>query len=63
VIIWPVSHWAWLSNPTTFDQAGLTRSAALAVTASPLALGLVGALPLVGLRRGYRRRRWRRAQR
>lgn len=60
VVIWPVSHWSWLSNPATFDQSGLEKSAALA-TGSPLALGLVGAVPLVVARRSYRRRRWRRS--
>jgi signal peptidase I len=58
VIIWPVGHWSWLSNPATFNQAGLDRSAALA---SPLALGFVGALPLIAGRRGWRRRRFRRS--
>ncbi len=62
VIIWPVSHWSWLSNPATYDQAGLTKTAALAVAGSPLALGLAGAVPLVGLRRGFRRRRWLRGR-
>ena len=61
VVIWPVAHWSWLSNPATYDQAGLDKSAAAALS-SPLALGLVGAAPLVAVRRGYRRRRWRRAQ-
>ncbi len=62
VIIWPVSHWSWLSNPATFDQAGLDRSAATAALSGPLALGLAGAVPIVALRRGHRRRRWRRSQ-
>jgi signal peptidase I len=62
VVIWPVSHWSWLSNPSTFDQPALEKSAALAAD-SPLALGFVGALPLVALRRSYLRRRWRRLQR
>ncbi|MFI5101355.1 MAG: signal peptidase I, partial [Actinomycetes bacterium] len=61
VVIWPVSHWAWLSNPATYDKPGLAKSAAAAAS-SPLALGLVGALPVVALRRGHRRRRWRSAQ-
>ena len=26
VIIWPVGHWAWLSNPSTYDQSGLSKS-------------------------------------
>jgi signal peptidase I len=53
VVIWPVSHWSWLSNPSTFDQAGL--SSASAPLASPLALGFVGAVPLVAVRRRRRR--------
>ena len=60
VIIWPAGHWSWLSNPTTFDQAGLNKSSAAAVhtiARSPLALGLVGAVPIVGGRRRWRRRR------
>jgi signal peptidase I len=62
VVIWPVSHWSWLSNPATYDQPGLDKSATALALSSPLALGLAGAVPLVALRRGYRRRRWRRAQ-
>jgi signal peptidase I len=62
VVIWPVSHWAWLSNPATYDQPGIDKSATAAAVSSPLALGLVGALPIVALRRGYRRRRRRRTQ-
>jgi len=60
VVIWPFSHWSWLSNPSTFDQPGLQKSAALAAS-SPLAVGLLLAVPLVGVRRQHRRRRWRRA--
>jgi signal peptidase I len=60
VVIWPFSHWSWLSNPETFDQPGLQKSAALA-TSSPLAVGTLLAVPLVGLRRRVRWRRWRRA--
>ena len=60
VVIWPVSHWAWLSNPATFDQPGIENQAA-ALGSSPLALGFVGAVPIVAARRGWRRRRARRA--
>ena len=61
VVIWPAGHWSWLSNPATFDQPGLTASSVAAgVLGSPLALGAVGALPLVALRRRRSRRRWRR---
>ncbi len=58
VIIWPVAHWSWLSNPATFDQGGLSKSSALS---SPLALGFVGALPIVVGRRRWSRWRSRRA--
>jgi signal peptidase I len=61
VIIWPVGHWSWLSNPSTFDQSGLSRSSAAAALSSPLALGFVGALPIVASRRRRRRRRSRTA--
>ena len=61
VIIWPISHWAWLSNPSTFAQEGLTKSAVAGVSSSPLALGFVGALPIVAGRRSWRRHRSRAA--
>ncbi len=58
VVIWPVGHWSWLSNPATFDQAGIDRtSATAAVLGSPLALGFVGAVPIIAVRRRRRRRR------
>jgi signal peptidase I len=58
VVIWPVSHWSWLSNPATFDQPGIDNQAA-ALASSPLALGFVGAVPIVAVRRAWRRRRSR----
>ena len=61
VIIWPISHWAWLSNPSTFAQEGLTKLAVAGVSSSPLALGFVGALPIVAGRRSWRRHRSRAA--
>jgi signal peptidase I len=61
VVIWPVSHWSWLSNPSTFDQPGLQKSAAAAAS-SPLALGFALGLPVVALRRRHRSKRWRRYQ-
>jgi signal peptidase I len=61
VVIWPVSHWSWLSNPATFDQPGLAASAARAIGSSPLAVGFALGLPLVAGRRVHRRRRWTRA--
>jgi signal peptidase I len=58
VIIWPISHWSWLSNPSTYDQKGLSKAAATSTPlSSPLALGFVGALPIVAGRRRWRRRR------
>ena len=65
VVIWPVSHWSWLSNPSTFDQAGLATAAgpgtvvplAPSPVTSPLALGFAGALPIVAVRRRLRTRR------
>jgi signal peptidase I len=59
VIIWPISHWAWLSNPATFAQQRLTESAAGVAPSSPLALGFVAALPIVASRRRWRRHRSR----
>jgi signal peptidase I len=61
MIIWPLSHWAWLSNPSTFAQPGLASSALAGASTSPLALGFVGALPIVAGRRGWRRHRSRTA--
>jgi signal peptidase I len=67
VVIWPVGHWSWLSNPSTFDQPGLDQqqhaTSMPPLATSPLALGLAGAVPLVGLRRAWRRRRHRRQAR
>jgi signal peptidase I len=48
VVVWPVKHATVLGVPTTF-------TAALAAPGSPYALGLVGALPIVMLRRRLRR--------
>jgi len=55
VVIWPLGHWSWLSNPSTFSQPGLAAAAPAALT-SPLAAGTAGALVLVGGRRRWRRR-------
>jgi signal peptidase I len=68
VVIWPVGHWSWLSNPSTFDQSGLTAAAGPAAAVplapsgltSPLMLGFVGAAPFVAGRRRWRIRRARR---
>jgi signal peptidase I len=70
VVIWPVGHWSWLSNPSTFDQPGLTAASASAAAVplapsgltSPLVLGFVGAVPIVAGRRRWRARHLRRAR-
>ena len=56
VIIWPVSRWDNLPVPNTFGDTfqALPAPGAAAV---PYAAGLIGALPLVALRRGLLRRR------
>jgi signal peptidase I len=52
VIAWPLDRLATLGVPDTFDQHGLSASAApAAVGAVPGAAGLAGALPLVLWRR------------
>lgn len=47
---WPINRWGTLPVPDTFDQSGLNSKAAAAIT-SPGAAALVGALPLVLVRR------------
>ncbi|MEU9092662.1 signal peptidase I [Streptomyces sp. NPDC048428] len=47
VIAWPVSRWATLPIPKTFDQPGLNA----AMAAAPGAIGIAGAVPLVLWRR------------
>ncbi len=54
VVAWPVTRWATLPIPDTFDQPGLDQAAAALPAAAPAALGLAGALPLVLWRRGKR---------
>ncbi|MEU5419859.1 signal peptidase I [Streptomyces sp. NPDC001407] len=46
-VAWPIDRWSFLSVPGTFDQSGLNAAA----TATPAALGLAGAVPLVLWRR------------
>ncbi|MFI7098324.1 signal peptidase I [Streptomyces sp. NPDC050161] len=46
-VAWPINRWSTLPVPDTFDQAGLNK----AMAATPAALGLVGAVPLVLWRR------------
>ncbi len=55
VIIWPFSRVATLPIPDTFQQPALHAAAAVG-GAAPLALGFVGAVPLVVLRRRLARR-------
>lgn len=50
VIVWPLDRARILSVPDTFDSA-LGALPAAGLVATPYALGLVGALPLVALRR------------
>ncbi len=47
---WPINRWGTLPVPDTFDQSGLNDQAAAAAT-SPGAVALVGAVPLVLVRR------------
>ncbi|MFF4183393.1 signal peptidase I [Streptomyces sp. NPDC001691] len=47
VIAWPLSRWATLPVPATFDQSGINTTAALA----PGALALTGTVPVVLWRR------------
>ncbi|MEV7340111.1 signal peptidase I [Streptomyces sp. NPDC093544] len=47
---WPINRWDTLPVPDTFDQSGINTKAAAAIT-SPGALALVGAVPLVLVRR------------
>jgi signal peptidase I len=52
VIVWPLDRTRLLSVPETFDALGALPSAALAGT--PYALGLLGAVPMLALRRRVR---------
>jgi signal peptidase I len=55
VVVWPVSRVKTLPIPRTFSQQGLAL-ANDALPAAPLALGFVGAMPMVLLRRRRARR-------
>ncbi|MFR9674589.1 signal peptidase I [Streptomyces sp. TR06-5] len=52
VVAWPLDHWSTLPVPDTFARKGIESKAS---QAAPAALGLVGATPLVLLRRRRRR--------
>ena len=56
VVVWPLGRTDVLSVPDTFD-GGLAAAVPAALTATPYALGFVGALPLALLRRRLRSRR------
>ncbi|MEU6863141.1 signal peptidase I [Streptomyces sp. NPDC046876] len=52
VVAWPVTRWATLPIPDTFDQPGIGDQApAKAIGVGPAALGLAGAVPVVLWRR------------
>ncbi|WP_328600704.1 signal peptidase I [Actinomadura physcomitrii] len=54
VIVWPLNRIDTLPIPGTFKQAGF-KTAAMAAPATPMALGVLGTLPLAYLRRKRRR--------
>jgi signal peptidase I len=58
VIVWPLSRIKTLSIPKTFDAPGLALANG-ALPETPLALGLVGAVPITLVRRRIRARRSR----
>ena len=58
VIVWPLSRIKTLSIPSTFDAPGLALANGV-LPETPLALGLVGAVPITLLRRRIRARRSR----
>jgi signal peptidase I len=60
VIVWPIGRARVLPIPETFQQPGLAMANAV-LPATPLAAGLVGAIPLTWANRRLRRRRRRRA--
>ncbi|MFE3601672.1 signal peptidase I [Streptomyces sp. NPDC059096] len=51
VVAWPVNRWSLLPVPGTFDQSGLNTAASVATAATPGALALAGAVPIVLWRR------------
>jgi signal peptidase I len=59
--VWPFSHFGVLHVPKTFRQKALHTIGVPLGTDPSVALGLVGAVPIMGLRRRRRARRTRRA--
>jgi signal peptidase I len=57
VIVWPVSRATVLHVPATFDHSAL-GAASVVVAGAPYAAGLGLALPVTGLRRRRRARRY-----
>lgn len=57
VVVWPIGRATVLSVPATFD--GPLAALPAGLTAAPYALGLVGALPVLALRRRLRQRQVR----
>jgi signal peptidase I len=57
VIVWPVGRASVLHVPSTFKNSGLVVAAGAGLTATPYALGFLGAFPVRGLGRRLRRRR------
>ncbi|MFE6128665.1 signal peptidase I [Streptomyces sp. NPDC056437] len=51
VVAWPLNRWATLPVPSTFDQPGINTAAAAVSPSAPLAMGAMGALPIVLWRR------------
>nr|WP_190125189.1 signal peptidase I [Streptomyces inusitatus] len=51
VVAWPINRWSTLSVPDTFDQPGLNTAASVVAGGAPLAMGALGALPIVLWRR------------
>jgi len=56
VVIWPVSHWATLPTPATFQQHALTAAGRVGTAATPFALSAAAVAPLALWRRRRRRR-------
>jgi len=51
VIIWPLSHWGTLPVPKTFSQTGLSALSVLSAPGAVPTAAMVGALPVMLLRR------------